>query len=445
MATKITAPISVVATAAFLGLPAERKSYDVGYLCGNRHGRIKVWSPSKPMRHPSLQPLTAEQKREANHGMTPPAFVAAGMPTDPSWRAQVWSYGAPRGAAYDEPYRLSDFDGYDTTAKAPAETPGTLTIGPLDTGGTLRFVFGSAISIVGITNLTLHDFAYLDNYYPCVVLYFSDKDGTEYVRCKTGSVKFGATGSYSVEIPISQIRSLGAEGDITYFMCGCSTLQSSLGVPLSSSYVVLPCDSPLDDRIVLSDTLPLRLWFDRMMAGIATGSGFFRGVAVADYNPLGQIIPRPDDDTIQPGEPVGSNYKYYNVGRSATLSISIKFTNNGTSSVNLPRTSLYCQVANNLAGYTSPLAQVPSLLRFDSEDGSYVQPTDAIQLSAGETAKYLVSWPEYCCVRNASGGIVALGDTKRFNAGFHLYYGSGSGRIAIGSIGINISNYNVTA
>lgn len=441
MATKITAPVSVVATASFLGLPAERKSYDIGYLCGNTHGRIKVWSASKPMRHPSLLPLTAEQKREVNHGMLPPAFVAAGMPTDASWRAQVWRYGAPRGSFYNEPYRLSDFDGYETDAKAPAETPGTLTIGPLDTGGTVRFVFGSALSIVGTTNLSLHDFAYLDNYYPCVVLYFRDKNGTEYVRCKTGSVKFGATGSYSVEIPVAQIRSLGAVGDIDYFMCGCAMLQTTLGVPHSSSYVVLPCDTPLGDRIIQSDTLPLRLWFDRMTAGIVTNAGLFRGAAVADYNPLGHIIPNPGDDTIHPDEPSGANYKYYNVGNRATLSISIKFSNLGMSSLNIPRTSLYCQVANNLAGYTSPLAQVPSLLRFDSENGSYIQPADAIQLSAGDTAKYLVAWPEYCCVRNASGGIVALGDTKRFNAGFHLYYGSGSGRIALGSIGINISNY----
>lgn len=438
MATNIEAPVSAIAVAQFLGLPAQYGGCDVGYLCSNIHGRIKMWSSNKPMRHPSLLPLTSQQKREANHGLIAPAFATAALPADLSWRQQTWSYGAPRGEAYNEPYRLSDFDGYETIGEAIVETPGSLSVGPLDTGSMLRFLFGSTISIIGTNNLSLNDFAYLADYYPCVVLYFRDKDGTQYMRCKTGSLKFGTAGMYSVDIPVSQILSLGAEGDIDYFMCGCDVQQLSLGVPLSSSYVVLPCDAPLYDRIIVTDTLPLRLWFDTMTGGIRSGAGFYHGTPVADYNPMGQVIPRPDDDELTPGAPSGTNYKYFNVGNRATLTISITFTNMGSSSIKIPRTSLFCRVANNLAGATSPAANPAALQRFTGT-GSYAEPVDAIRLSAGASDRYLVSWPEYSCVRRANGGIESVpSGTKRFNAGFHLYYGSGSQRVALGSIGINI-------
>lgn len=441
MATKLTAPLSVAATAAFLGLPAGGKSRDVAWLCGNAHGRINMWAAHKPMRYPSTLPLTDAQKRAANHGLTPPDGATAGMPVDDAWMLRVWTYGAPRGGAA-EPYRLSDFDGYDTLSKAPVETPGTLRIGPLDTGtAALRFSFGSAYtSVVGTQNLTLHDFGYLADYYPCVVLRFRDRRGTEYVRCITGTATFGSGTLYEVSVPVSELKSFTAD-EFDYFMCGSSVRQTTLGVPLSGSYTVLPSARPLSDRIIISDTLPLRISFDRVRAGTVEGAALFGGRPVSEYSSLGTIVPTPGGTVTPDGGGTGGTdgYRYLNVGSKSTASFTVTVTNLGASSIRIPRTSLYCRVTNNLAGATTPRAPIAFLRRLN---GSLMQPADAIELSAGASATYAVSWPEYCCVRNATGGIVSVGDTRRFNAGFNLYLGSANDATTLGSIGINISNYN---
>ena len=326
--TKISAPISIAGVAAALRLQAhDAQRGGIGYLCGNTHGRIATWARYKPVRHPSIEPLSSEQWREANHGLIPPEGAQAGHPSDAAWRNRVWTYAAPRGGE-SEPFRLSDFDGYDTTAAAPVATPGTLYAGPTDATGSLSFNFGAGLSTVaGASTLSLSDFAALDNYYPCVAVFF-DVDGTTYTRIITAPITF-ANGGSRISLPVAALRSTGAR-EFTYFMCGCSAPQTSLGIAPAASYIVLPSDTPLTDSISLSDTLPLRVRFLRVRRG-GLGSGtFFGGFDVADYNPVGSIIINPGGDfTIgSEGDTTGgAQYRYFNVGSTATVSFRISLQN----------------------------------------------------------------------------------------------------------------------
>lgn len=113
----ITAPVSVNDVVTVLG--ASR--YDVGYLCANRDKKINRWAKHKPV--PMIGYDTTELTYKGKDGdcaVVPPKFLTS--------RAQLiasldddsyeWVYKAPRGGE-SEPFRLTDFDGYDHFARSP--------------------------------------------------------------------------------------------------------------------------------------------------------------------------------------------------------------------------------------------------------------------------------------------------------------------------------------
>lgn len=432
MCAKISAPVSIEAVRSALGLPGAC----LATLCAGAHGRTLRWASRKPVRFAAMRPLSADEWRTADHGLRPPSGAVAGGAFDPAWRRLLWDYAAPRGGA-DEPFRLSDWEGYATDASAPVATPGTLRIGPLDTSGTLRFSFGRGfLGIVGNDTLGLSDFGTLADYYPCVAIGFTGHDGTAYTRIITASSTIGS-GATSVSVPISTLRGFSTDR-LTYFMCGCSAVQTALGVPPSARYIVLPSDAPLEGEILVSDSLPLVVSFDRVQAGTLGGALLFHGKEVAQYNPMGTIIPYPGGNFDPDAGTTTDAYKYLNVGTRATVAFKTTFKNFGSTSLRIPRTSLYCRVVRNLAGATTPVMSIDALREFD---GSIMKAADAITLSAGQSKQYAIGWTEYACVRNAAGTVVNLPDTRTFNAAFMLYADS-SGATTLGSSALNISNYN---
>ena len=138
-------------------------------------------------------------------------------------------------------------------------------------------------------------------------------------------------------------------------------------------------------------------------------------------------------------------YRYLNVGGTygrSTASFSMRVTNPNMKAVSIPASALKASVSGNLAGKTTIPAPVPALKRFKGE-GSVMESAGSISLGPGESARYAVSWPENCCIMDERNHTVQLGDTRRFNAGFSLLYNSGSTTVRLGSVGINISNYDV--
>ena len=103
--------ISVAMVKAELGAATN----DVGRLC--IHPNINMWSKWKPVRYPSVSPITQAQLEASKYGITfnPYANIGA-VKTAYGNSSVVWSYDKPRGGLYNEPYRLTDFTNYEKNA-----------------------------------------------------------------------------------------------------------------------------------------------------------------------------------------------------------------------------------------------------------------------------------------------------------------------------------------
>lgn len=114
---------------------------DFGLLCSSPN--INKWSPVKPFRNSAWKFDTVDERdnarRLANQGLLLPTATNAGVAASPAYRTtylnhvtymimmgnqQVpnYTYLQPRGASYNEPFRLLDFDGYMHKAQQPFQT-----------------------------------------------------------------------------------------------------------------------------------------------------------------------------------------------------------------------------------------------------------------------------------------------------------------------------------
>ena len=134
--------ISTSEVAACLGdYRVTARGRDIGLLCSSP--KINKWSPAKPFRS-SVKNYDSKTERDdarrlANNGLLLPNATNAGVATSPAYRRtylnhitymvmmgnqQVpnYTYQPPRGASYNEPFRLLDFDGYMHKAQQPFQT-----------------------------------------------------------------------------------------------------------------------------------------------------------------------------------------------------------------------------------------------------------------------------------------------------------------------------------
>jgi hypothetical protein len=420
---KYTAPLRIAHIAEALGIEFAGRGRDIGYLCGNTHRRINMWARCKPVRHPSVGPLSPDRLREAGYGLVPPEPVA--MPGEDAWMRGKWNYSPPRGGI-DEPYRPSDFDGYDTRSSPPVSAPGTLRISPADNGGTLDFRFGTSMStIVSADNLTLADFDILSDYYPCVLIMFDGPGSTRYVRCITGNATFGQDAAPQVHVPVSFLLALGF-GELTYFMCGCTAPQPELGEPLSGSvrYMALPSERPLKGGIIVAEAVPASVAFERVCAGVKSAGGVFTGALVADYDPLNGIH-KPGDE-----------YRYLDVGSDYTVSFRISVAN-GATALDIPAASVFCIVKDNLAGHDTPAMRAASVLKIA---GNRMTDAGGIVLAPNETAQFVISWPRNCLRVDSQNHVQTSLASEKLRTGFLLQIGTGTGSAKLGSATISITH-----
>lgn len=124
---KITAPVDMGDISTALGVD----SLDLGTLC--EADAVNKWSLRHPVRKDVLGEMTDTDFKAVKCGLTPKGVAklltqsigsstsASSAYTKDECLAEVseWAYAKPRGGAYNEPYRMLDFDGYNHLAVAP--------------------------------------------------------------------------------------------------------------------------------------------------------------------------------------------------------------------------------------------------------------------------------------------------------------------------------------
>lgn len=114
----VTAPISVKDPYTCMGVGATANGYDLGYICSNSHGKINKWAKNKPVRHEKIIELTEDEKllRNAGIDISSTLTYTANDLISKATANLGWNYLSPRGGSYNEPYRLTDFIGYNHNA-----------------------------------------------------------------------------------------------------------------------------------------------------------------------------------------------------------------------------------------------------------------------------------------------------------------------------------------
>lgn len=113
---RISAPIGLQEVYSLLGVSKTGTYYDVGYICGNGHGKINKWSKHKPVRYDSPSELTNAQWESALYGMG----VTYSSNIDTVIEAALsgdWEYLPPRPGT--DWCRLTDFVGYNHSCLKP--------------------------------------------------------------------------------------------------------------------------------------------------------------------------------------------------------------------------------------------------------------------------------------------------------------------------------------
>lgn len=165
------APISIYDVQRALGTNEQ----DLGSLC--KHANINPMAKYKPVRYSKLSPLTDAEFKSTNYGLVTGSVFNA-SDSNPS---NTWTYNKPTGGS-SQPYRLTDFDGYDNFVCPPFAFEVS---GELASSVGLSFYINSVAKEVytGMrwtpdTGITFSDLLAVDGRYLCVAIHDLDKTGS---------------------------------------------------------------------------------------------------------------------------------------------------------------------------------------------------------------------------------------------------------------------------
>ena len=133
-------------------------SNDLGTLCGNSNNNVNKWAKHKPIVYANaIAPLTDAQFKEKNYGLTIPNPLTGNYTKidDVILNAEdAYVYTKPSGLMAS-PFRLTDFNNYDHSVKAPINGfPGTIYIPSTVTTRILNFdINQSTLYAIGLTDL----------------------------------------------------------------------------------------------------------------------------------------------------------------------------------------------------------------------------------------------------------------------------------------------------
>lgn len=94
-----------------LGISPRSNGFDIGYACGNTHGKINPLSKRKPYGFGGISGYDDTDAEAENWGMTPAPMRLPDAP--------LWGQWQPPKGGLSQPFRPGDFNGYNHNAKAP--------------------------------------------------------------------------------------------------------------------------------------------------------------------------------------------------------------------------------------------------------------------------------------------------------------------------------------
>lgn len=179
----ISAPIDFSDPYNCMGVAAQSNGYDVGYICGNGHGKINKWAKYKPIRVNQASEINDTLRYSANQGIDPETIhgtLEEVMSMGSSGTA--WNYLPPTSSYW---FRLNDFISYNHYAVAPYNRTSIPSSGTT-TGTTASFDW--RVTLNSSAEFDITDMAVYDNYKGSLSMYyfFVCKKGSSY--CKSSYV-----------------------------------------------------------------------------------------------------------------------------------------------------------------------------------------------------------------------------------------------------------------
>lgn len=179
---QINAPIAASDPYMVLGVGTYNGGYDVGYICSNQHGKINKWAKYKPIRFPKIEELIDSEFKGTTidqiNGIVYGLYGKVSATNYKDLHNITYEYiGKPIGGD-NEPFRLTDFIGYDHNAKCNLN--GTTE----KDGSTIYYDTQYPISLyveydhlgTNTTGINLSDFTDnndsldIEDYYPCIMI-----------------------------------------------------------------------------------------------------------------------------------------------------------------------------------------------------------------------------------------------------------------------------------
>lgn len=216
--------------------------------------KLNKWSRKKPVRHPKLFDLTDAEFKSVNFGLS----VPSGSGSAASAVAQEYIYQLPTGGT-SQPYRLSDFKGYSTTAYAPCVNRmgdmkwNTIFQDPL--------VFSLDYYSGGTDTIGLDEVnSQIANCYFCVAIQWT-RAGNTYLEYKTSASNIKNDNTKQLtwtrsELPFTYPA--GQLSNLKYYLLACSTPKTTVGgAEVEHTFYSLPFSSTSEGvkPITFDDTL----------------------------------------------------------------------------------------------------------------------------------------------------------------------------------------------
>lgn len=238
MAT-LSKPISISSVATTLGAG----SRDLAMLCINAN--INKWAAFKPIRYNSPGELMEADMRNANYGLQIPTQQSSGVTA--AQDSTAYAYLKPRGLVHNEWYRLLDFNGYKTDARAIAtsQPEATVDVGSASVAFNLTIRHTKAVG-----EIALKEFPFLQGKYIALVIV---DGGVEYYRTSQGAIDIDDLTDLAVNFPTNQapFNNLSGSKSLTgYWVCTDKRYSINDSVkPANAHFWALPFSAYTDARM----------------------------------------------------------------------------------------------------------------------------------------------------------------------------------------------------
>lgn len=218
--SRLSAPLNLQEVYNVLGVNKSGTFYDVGYICGNGHGKINKWSRHKPIRVNQPGELTDAQFKSANFGLQLPSRHAQDYAA--AIADSKYTYLPPRPGT--DWCRLTDFINYSHIATSPVIDCEDVTLDKTYIGN--DYTFNLNLNHYGHDdyNIGMDEIPGLSSMYLACILKSGDS-----ILWKTADKTLGEMGT---SVTFENVSSSWTRG--SYYMCAASRIQSGISGTISN-------------------------------------------------------------------------------------------------------------------------------------------------------------------------------------------------------------------